>query len=104
MTRHAYLFIYNDDAGAREEIRGYIDKLPEILNWRCDMPHAFYLVSECSAKEIAEKIRAFTGDEGRFLISEVTGNKQGWLPKRTWRLLNEKPLPEQEKSASRATS
>lgn len=104
MTRHAYLFIYNDDAGVREEIRGYIDKLPEILNWRCDMPHAFYLVSECSAREIAEKIRAFTGDDGRFLISEVTGNKQGWLPKRTWRLLNEKPLPEREKSANRATS
>ena len=82
MTRHAYLFIYDDDAGAREEIRGYIDKLPEILNWRCDMPHAFYLVSECSAREVAEKIRSFTGDEGRFLVSEVTGNKQGWLPKR----------------------
>lgn len=90
--RRAYLFIYNDDVGTREEIRDYFNELPEVLNWRYDIPHAFYIVSRCSAREIAEKIREFTHD-GRFLVVEVTKNKQGWLPRRTWRFLNDAALP-----------
>ena len=90
--RRAYLFIYNDDVGTREEIRDYLDELPEVLNWRYDMPYAFYVISRCSAQEIAERIREFA-DDGRFLIVEVAENKQGWLPRRTWTLLNEAALP-----------
>lgn len=90
--RRAYLFIYNDDVGTREEIRDYLDELPEVLNWRYDMPYAFYVISRCSAQEIAEKIHEFA-DDGRFLIVEVAENKQGWLPRRTWTLLNEAALP-----------
>ena len=91
MTKRAYLLIYSSGVGTREEVRDYIDELPEILNWRYDIPHAFYLVSESSADEITEKILTFTDGDGRFLITEVTENSQGWLPKRTWQLLNEKP-------------
>lgn len=91
MTKRTYLFIYSGDVGTREEVRDYIDEVPEILNWRYDIPYAFYLVSECSADEIADIILDHTGGEGRFLVAEVTENSQGWLPKRTWRLLNEKP-------------
>ena len=90
--RRAYLFIYNDDVGSREQIRDYLDELPEVLNWRYDMPYAFYVVSHCSAREIAEKVHEFAHD-GRFLIVEVTENKQGWLPRRTWALLNDAALP-----------
>ena len=91
MTKRAYLFIYSSSVGTREEVRDYIDELPEILNWRYDIPHAFYLITESSADEITDKILDFAGGDGRFLITEVTENSQGWLPKRTWRLLNEKP-------------
>ena len=90
--RRTYLFIYNDDVGTREQIRDHLDELPEVLNWRYDMPYTFYIVSRSSAREIAEKIRAFA-HEGRFLVAEVTKNKQGWLPRRTWTLLNEAALP-----------
>ena len=91
MTKRAYLFIYSSDVGTRDEVRDYIDQLPEILNWRYDIPHAFYLVSESSADEITDKVLSFTGGDGRFLIAEVPENSQGWLPRDTWRLLNEKP-------------
>ena len=89
--RRAYLFIYNDDVGTREQIRKFLDELPEVLNWRYDIPHVFYIVSCCSAQELAERIRGFS--EGRFLIAEVTKNKQGLLPRRTWNLLNKATLP-----------
>ena len=61
MTKRAYLFIYSSDVGSRDEVRDYIDQLPEILNWRYDIPHAFYLVSESSADEITDKVLSFTG-------------------------------------------
>ena len=90
MTRQAYLLVYNDEVGTREQVRDFIDGVPEILNWRYDIPHTFYLVSECSAEELADLLLGFAGKQGRFLIAEVTGNKQGWLPRRTWELLNHK--------------
>ena len=97
MTRRAYLFIYTGEVGTREEIRDYIDNLPEILSWRYDVPHAFYLISESSADEITERMLRFSKGDGRFLIAEVTENSQGWLPRGAWRFLNEK-TPARERS------
>ena len=90
MTQRAYLLIYSGGVGTREEIRDYIDNLPEILNWRYDVPHAFYLVSESTAEEITDLILRFSRGEGRFLVTEVVENSQGWLPRGAWRFLNEK--------------
>ena len=90
MTRRAYLLTYSSGVGTREDIRDFIDSRPEILNWRYDTPHAFYLISESDADEIAERILKFTDGEGRFLITEVAENSQGWLPRGAWRFLNEK--------------
>lgn len=90
MTRRAYLLIYSGGVGTREEVRDYLDNLPEILNWRYDVPHAFYLISECNADEITNLILRFSKGEGRFLVSEVVDNSQGLLPRGAWRFLNEK--------------
>ena len=90
MTKRAYLLTYSGGVGAREDIRDFIDSQPEILNWRYDTPYAFYLISESDAEEIAELILQFTGGDGRFLITEVAENSQGWLPRGAWRFLNEK--------------
>ena len=90
MTRRAYLLIYSGGVGTREGIRDFIDDLPEILNWRYDVPHAFYLISESDADEIAERLLQYSGGDGRFLITEVAENSQGWLPRGAWRFLNEK--------------
>lgn len=96
MTRHAYVFLYDDRVGTREEVKDYIDRLPEVLNWRFDLPNSFYIVSQCSADELAEKIQEFTDGNGRFLVLEVTGNKQGWLPRRTWNMINKKMCPNEQ--------
>lgn len=93
MSRKAYIFTYNDEVGSREELMEYIDGVPEILNWRFDMQHAFYLVSELDAEQLASKIREYSGRKGRFLVAEIDRNKQGWLPRGTWRFLNRKHVP-----------
>ena len=88
--RHSYLFIYSDYMGPREAITGYLDSRPEIIYWRYDLPNTIYLISESSAEKLYEVVQNFNQQRGRFLISEVSLNKQGWLPKETWNLLNKK--------------
>ena len=90
MTRRAYLLTYSSGVGTREDICDFIDRQPEILNWRYDIPYTFYLISESDADEIAERIVQFTDGEGRFLVTEIAENSQGWLPRGAWRFLNEK--------------
>lgn len=88
--RKAYLLVYSNSLGDRDEVRECVDELPEIINWRHDMPNSFYLISEHDADDIAEAIREYFGTGGRFIVSEVTDNKQGWLPSKSWYLLNKK--------------
>ena len=88
--KRSYLFIYDDAVGTRNQLKGFLSKRPEVSHWRYDVPHAFYLVSEKSVEELYEIIQEFNQKQGRFLICEVGENKQGWLTKKTWTLLNEK--------------
>lgn len=94
MTRRAYIFVYAEELGDREALRDFLDRLPEVLNWRYDLPNAFYLVSESSADELANKIKLV--GTGRFIITEVPENSQGWLPRRSWDIITQKALPDAE--------
>ena len=92
MARRAYLFVYAEDLGTREELRDFLDGLPEVLNWRYDLPNAFYIVSESEASELAKKIRRI-GD-GRFVVTEIPENSDGLLPARSWAIVIHKVLPD----------
>ena len=88
--KKAYLFIFGPPA-TRQSVKAVLDKIPEIIHWRYDMPNVFYIISENSARLIAESYRSRRTDTGRFLVAEINGeNKQGWLPNETWYLLNKK--------------
>ena len=88
--KRAYLLVYDDQVGTRKEIRKFLDEQSRILHWRYDLPNTFYLISESSAEELYKIFQNFNQKHGGFIISEVGSNTQGWLPKRTWKLLNEK--------------
>lgn len=92
MTRRAYLFVYAADLGTREELRDFLEELPEVLNWRYDLPNTFYLVSESTASELAGKIRQ--AGRGRFVVTEIPENSNGWLPRRSWEVITDKALPD----------
>ena len=91
--KHAYLFIYNDSVGTREQVKEFLNKRQEISNWRYDLPNMFYLISEKSAQELYEIIQEFNKERGFFLICEAGQNRQGWLPEKTWTLLRERHKP-----------
>lgn len=94
MNRRAYLFVYSDVMGTRDRVREIVNSIDEILNWRYELPNSFYLVAEAPIKGIAEKIREKSGGKGAFIITEIASNKWGWLDKQSWKLINQKHLPE----------
>ena len=87
--RKAYIFVYSDKLGTRDEVIKCLDNILEVHTWRYDMPNSFYIISDYSADEIAHSIHNFTG-KTRFIVSEITSNKQGWLSEETWFLINNK--------------
>jgi hypothetical protein len=89
-VRRAYLLVYSDLLGSRIEVTDCVDSIPEVYTWRYDMPNSFYLISDCDATEIAEAIREYLGNKGRFIVAEVNDNRNGWLPPKTWHLLRHK--------------
>ena len=88
MARRAYLFVYAADLGEREDVKDHLNDLPELLHWRYDLPNAFYLVSDVSAKELANKIRPL--GNGPFIVTEIPENSQGWLSRRSWEIITKK--------------
>jgi hypothetical protein len=82
-----YLLIYNDMMGSRDLIKQWANSSDLVVNWRYDLPHCFYLVSEATAAELSAGLRAFFGNSGRFIITELSENRQGWLPADTWYFL-----------------
>lgn len=88
--KRAYLLIYSDHMGTREQVKAYLDERPEISHWRYDLPNTFYLISDHSAQTLYEVVQEFNQKRGLFLICETAPNREGWLPKEAWTLLNEK--------------
>lgn len=88
--RKAYVLIYSDQIGSRDAVKAWADKSKLVITWRYDLPHCFYLISTSTATELANDLRSTTGETGRFLITEASENRAGWLPSDTWYLLRHK--------------
>jgi len=87
--RKAYLLIFDPLVGSQEQVRDAINAMPEVVNWRFDMPFTIYFISEEPARNLSLIFRQKM-HRGRFLILEVTNNKQGYMLKETWDFLNSK--------------
>lgn len=88
---YVYLLVYGNKTGDRESIKKTLNSIPEVLNWRFDMPNSFYLKSEKTAEELSALFaKTLNKDSKRFLILEITDNKQGYLLKDTWEFINKK--------------
>lgn len=90
--RKSYLMTYSATLGTRDQIKEWLNEMPEVITWRTDLPNCFYIVSTHTAQQLFNALQRVAGKKGRFLISEVTSNKQGLLPSDTWYLLNNKQL------------
>ena len=84
-----YLLIFNNLFGTRYDAIEIIKKVSIVSSWRCDMPNAIYLKSESSAQQLCDAIRKVR-TTGRFLVCEISDNRQGYLTKETWSFMNVK--------------
>jgi hypothetical protein len=88
-----YLLLYNRGFGTREEVKACLDSLPEITAWRTEIPNSFYLVSEKRAVDLVPLLRQCRGENGKFLITEITANRQGWLSPDSWVFMRQEKPP-----------
>ena len=89
--RKAYLLVYSSTLGTREQVKDCLNALPQVITWRHDLPHAYYIISEVqNAKDLALLIRGCRHGSGRFILTELGANKGGWLPGDAWYLINNK--------------
>ena len=88
--KRAYLFIYDDGVGTREEITKIFNTMPAVITWRFDMPHAYYIVSENSAEELYAQFIIYNGKKGKFMFVETGSNRQGLMLSEAWHILNHK--------------
>lgn len=87
---NAYILLYGDQV-AREVVRAWADSCDLVYTWRYDLVGSIYLISAYSAKELAEQFREFCAPaKVRFLVTEVTENRWGWMPPETWYLFRHK--------------
>mgnify|MGYP001419317660 CR=1 FL=1 len=86
----AYLLAYSDDFGSRDQVKAFLESMPEVTMWRYDMPHAFYIISDASAQQLSDRLHTLGLTGGRFVVVEFTGNEQGWLTEESWYLINNK--------------
>ena len=92
--RRVYILVYNSEFGTRDAVRSIIDAMPEIINWRYELPSSFFIVSEATADRLANRMRETTGERGRFIIAELSpGNRQGLLDPISWNFINTKSDP-----------
>ena len=88
--KKAYLRVYSSTLGSRLEVKECLNSLREVIHWKHDLPQAYYIISEESAATLTSLIREHFGGKGRFIITEISDNKAGWLPRETWYLLKHK--------------
>lgn len=90
--KKVYLLVYNDALGDRELIKSWANVSERVITWRYDLPHCFYLVSEATAAELSDDLKRLLDTTGRFLVTELSVNREGWLPADTWYFFQNKKV------------
>ena len=88
MNRWAYILVFDDKLGTRQEIQNYLDTRPEILNWFACMTNAIFIVSDQTATSLQQIVSQFNKNDAYFVILDVKTDKNGWLPKAAWNFMN----------------
>jgi hypothetical protein len=91
-VRKAFLLAYSNSLGTRDQVKQYLNSMPEVYHWRYDLPNAFYLISNSTSKDLGIALHRLAGNQGRFIIVEIQSS-YGWLPKQTWYLIKNKEHP-----------
>ena len=90
--KRAYLLVYSDSLGSRDDIKKWANDSALVEAWRYDLPNSMYLVSEASAEKLSAEIDQLAGKRKRYIITEVSKNREGYLSLDTWYFLEHKTV------------
>ena len=85
--RKAYIIIYDEEVGSRDNLKSVFNRMSRIATWRFDVPNCFYVISEYSAQALYDEFISINGTKGRFMFMEASSNRQGQMLLDTWHLL-----------------
>lgn len=74
----------------RDELKSYVESLPEISAWFFSIPHSMFVVASIDADSIYKKIASRFENHGNLFVTEVPRrNCQGWIPASHWKLMDD---------------
>lgn len=97
--KRVYLLVHASATATHDKMKTILNSMQEIVTWRTDIANCFYIVSEESAVVLANALRKRVGQTGRFIISEITDNRYGWLSPDSWFLIDNKHLKPKPRAA-----
>ena len=83
----AYLIVFSEALGSRKQVQKFLDDQSEVSYWYSCLPNCVFFTSSLGASDLAGRVRSHFHNDGRFLITEVHEDRQGWLPKAVWHLI-----------------
>jgi hypothetical protein len=89
----SYIFVYNGGTEMREKLVEVLNNSPEVYTWRYDMISCFYILSNSTAKQISESIKARYPTIGRHVITKLGDEYWGELTGESWHLLEKCETP-----------
>ena len=86
----SYLVVFDDKLGSRDEVQEFLDSMDEVGHWFSCLSNCVFFTCSLPANSIARRIGEHFGDPKirryRFLVTEIHDDRQGWLPKKSWKL------------------
>jgi hypothetical protein len=83
-----YQFTYTDGFGNDSDVSLMLKSIDSVSDLRIPFTRLCFIKSTDTANAISKKIIQLK-PQLRFFISEVTENRQGWLPKDIWEFIRE---------------
>lgn len=108
-ARKAYLLAYGPNVGTQKAVLTVLDKMPEILNWRVEIPSTVFLITDRNPNQLRDALRVVF-PAGSFVFVEIAGsfvfveiiedavrgqNFAGYLDPTVWKIVQRKLLPGQ---------
>jgi hypothetical protein len=85
-NKWTYLLVYSPAVADYPKVRKFLDETPSILNWFVCIPNTAIIVSDETALSLTERFRK-RFSKGRFLILDTKTDRNGYLPKTAWDLM-----------------
>ncbi|MEY2880990.1 MAG: hypothetical protein RLZZ15_3370 [Verrucomicrobiota bacterium] len=94
----AFMIVASSHFASRVQIQDFLTNTEGITFWYACLPNTIFLTATVSANRLAKLLEAHFGIRkgSRFLIVEVSGERQGRLPSQAWRMFRNPDFPQAE--------